>query len=110
MKHNNYKQYTGKQLAMSIAAITTLNASPAFSQALEEVIVTAQQRAESLHEVPMSISVVSEDMMAVAGIETLDDVQALVPSLNIYSAVNPAYASISVRGVGTGASDPTLEP
>ena len=110
MKHNNYKRYTGKNLAMSIAAITALNASQAFSQALEEVIVTAQKRAESLHEVPMSISVVSEDMMAVAGIETLDDVQALVPSLNIYSAVNPAYASISVRGVGTGASDPTLEP
>jgi iron complex outermembrane receptor protein len=94
--------------ALSFAFAT----APAQSQGLmlEEVIVTAQKRAESLQDVPMSVSAVTQDTMAVAGIETLDDLKVLVPSLNVYSVVNPAYASISIRGVGTGASDPTLEP
>jgi iron complex outermembrane receptor protein len=108
----NPQYVAAKPLSLAIAITVATIASQATAETLmlEEVIVTAQKRAESLQDVPMSISAVTEDMIAVAGIETLDDVQMLVPSLNIYKVVNPAFASISIRGVGTGASDPTLEP
>jgi len=77
---------------------------------LEEVVVTAQKRAQSLQDVPVTVSAVTEDALRNAGIQSLNDVKKLVPALNIFSAGNPARTSITIRGAGTGASDPSLEP
>jgi iron complex outermembrane recepter protein len=77
---------------------------------LEEIVVTAQKRSQSLQDVPMSVSAVSEQTMKNAGIQTVADVQRLVPALNIISSSSPANSSISIRGAGTSTSDPTLEP
>ncbi|WP_193164772.1 TonB-dependent receptor [Microbulbifer hainanensis] len=80
------------------------------SNYLEEVIVTAQKRAESLQDVPISVNALSNESLKSAGIDSLDEVKQLVPALNVYSASSPAMTSVVIRGAGTGASDPTLEP
>lgn len=101
------------KLPLAVAAIT---ASACFGSVaeealfLEEVVVTAQKRAQSLQDVPMSVSAVTDAAIKNAGISSLDEVKNLVPALNIYSAASPAMSSIAIRGAGTGASDPTLEP
>lgn len=77
---------------------------------LEQVLVTAQKRVQSLQDVPMSVSALNEDVLLNAGVNDVHDMQALVPSLNIFSGAQPASTSINLRGAGTGAADPTLQP
>jgi iron complex outermembrane receptor protein len=77
---------------------------------LEEVIVTAQKREQSMQDVPLTIAAVSNELIQQANLESLDEVQTLVPALNIYSATGPALTSIIIRGAGTGVSAITLEP
>jgi iron complex outermembrane receptor protein len=63
-----------------------------------------------LQDVPISVSVVDEDQMRNAGIESIQDVKMLVPTLNIYTTGMPTRTSIKIRGAGTYAADPSLEP
>ncbi len=101
-----------KPLSLAISTSLAISAMPAVANelALEEIVVTAQKRAQSLQDIPMSVSAISEDALKNSGIESVEDIKTLVPALNIYSSNSPAQSSISIRGAGTGAADPTLEP
>jgi iron complex outermembrane recepter protein len=73
-------------------------ASPVFAQ-LEEIVVTAQKRAENLQEVPISISAFSEDFLADAGVSTTEELNFVTPGLNFTRQIVAAVPFI--RGVGT---------
>jgi len=77
---------------------------------IEVIKVTAQKRVQSMQDVPVTISTVGEEELANIGFNSIQDVATLVPAINVYGANTPAMASISIRGAGTGASDPTLQP
>ncbi len=64
---------------------------------LEEIIVTAEKRAESLQNIPIAISAYTQDMMKRAGVKDLHDLKQLAPSLQFGARHNP---QISMRGVG----------
>ena len=51
------------------------------AEALEEVVVTARKREESLQEVPVSISVFSSDDLTAAGILDVQDIYDQTPGL-----------------------------
>ncbi|MFA5630142.1 MAG: TonB-dependent receptor [Porticoccaceae bacterium] len=53
------------------------------SSGLEEIVVTAQRRAESAQAVPISVTALSGDKMEKAGIEGVRDLDMLTPGLNI---------------------------
>lgn len=79
-------------------------ATPANSGAsvsgLEEVVVTARRREETLQNVPIAVTAVSGDALREASILAVKDVAAISPGLNINSdSVGRAF--ISIRGVGT---------
>jgi|TARA_R110000772_G_scaffold46813_11_gene106946 iron complex outermembrane receptor protein len=67
--------------------------------ALDEIIVTAQKRDESVNEVPMSISAVSGKQLTEAGINGLQDLVKIVPGFNYTESAfgTPVY---TLRGVG----------
>ncbi len=67
---------------------------------LEEVIVTAQKRQESLQDVPITVNVVAGERLADLGVFKMDDVVNLFPNMSrkSSSAIN---TGISIRGVGT---------
>jgi iron complex outermembrane receptor protein len=77
--------------------------------ALEEVIVTATKRAESLQDIPVSVNALSANAIQEAGIGNLNDVAAQVPSLTIVTNLNPFATAINIRGFGTSQNDPALE-
>ncbi len=63
-----------------VAALTVLTAAPlAYSQQLEEVIVTAQKRAESLQDVPISVSAIQGEQLQSAGIPNMQALSDYVP-------------------------------
>jgi len=70
------------------------------AQALEEVIVTAQKRAESLQDVPISVSAISGDKMSDAGIQSFGDLNNYVPSFSVVK--DPIGDKINIRGIQSG--------
>ena len=65
---------------------------------LEEVIVTARKRAETLLEIPQEIQAISQQEMERANISTVQDLQRFVPSLT-YDGTTPGRGAIYFRGV-----------
>ncbi len=89
------------QRAPLVAAVAlAITASNTQAQMLEEVIVTAQKRAESLQDVPISVSAVQGEKLAEAGIPNMAALADYVPNLHIASA--SVNTNIYMRGVGSG--------
>lgn len=68
------------------------------SGTLEEIIVTAQQRSESLQKAAVPVAVVSGDKLLESGVTGLDSLNKLVPSLQVVASGQGNL--IFVRGVG----------
>ncbi len=83
----------------AMAGMACLLASvPAVAQ-LDEIVVTAQKREQSLTDVPISVTVIGGQQIEDAGLETVIDLPQLVPGLRIDLA--GAFAQPTVRGVGS---------
>ena len=76
---------------------------------LEEVVVTARRREESLQDTPVSVSALGGSDLQRAGISTLADIKNIVPNLQIAPTATKSQA-IFVRGIGQRASTPELDP
>ncbi|HEX7036102.1 MAG TPA: TonB-dependent receptor [Pseudomonadales bacterium] len=70
------------------------------SRLLEEVIVTAQRREQSLQDVPVSVGVVTGETIRELAIQNLDQLSRYVPGLSIQEGGE--QTGISVRGFGAG--------
>ena len=68
---------------------------------IEEVIVTAQKRAQNAQDVPIALTAIDANTIEQAGIETTQDVVLLAPSLTVNEANHKQTSSFSIRGVGT---------
>src|SRR5690625_1222632 len=90
-------------LASSIVAANAalLGATPTFAQGqsrvLEEIIVTARKRQESIQDVHISIAALSGDQLREAGITNVKNLTVQVPGLQID---DQSTAQIWIRGVG----------
>lgn len=71
---------------------------------LEEVVITAQKRAERLQDVPISVSAISGSQLETRGIEGSKDLASLAPSLMVSygNSGNSTMSIISIRGSGSG--------
>ncbi|NIB43688.1 TonB-dependent receptor [Pseudomaricurvus alkylphenolicus] len=81
-------------------ALTVPTAANADGFKLEEIVVTAQKRQQSLQDVPISVSAVDGEKMSEAGINNLEDLSAYVP--NFQQANSPLGQVISIRGISSG--------
>jgi outer membrane receptor protein involved in Fe transport len=66
---------------------------------LEEVLVTARKREESLQDVPMSITAFSADAIEQRGIESVYDVARLTPNLSFNQAYGRTFDRPVIRGM-----------
>jgi len=80
------------------------------SLVLEEVIVTAQKRTQSLQDVPIAITAFSEVMLQNQNVFDVLDLQRSVPSLTIIKGYNLANGvPVLIRGMGTLGAQPAFE-
>jgi outer membrane receptor protein involved in Fe transport len=70
------------------------------SGSLDEVIVTAQKRSESLQNVPISVQALGTEKLAELKVENFDDYANLLPSVSFIN-VRPGFAQIYMRGVAS---------
>ena len=85
---------------------------PAFAQGmqLEEIVVTARKRDESLLDIPLTISAFSAEQIERAGYTTIADLVNAVPGVTYESYEAEGRGdSPSFRGVSTNTGDPTLQ-
>jgi len=87
---------------MSAAVASVLATSPVQAQqptVLEEVIVTATRRSESIQDIPLNIAAVSGDAIEAQGLSSLAEVMRWVPGIHIVDQGSRAADTIVVRGL-----------
>ena len=82
-------------------AASDSSAAPAPNQ-LQEVIVTAEKRAENLDKVPIAVSVLTRDDMAQQQIYNMADVAAVTPGVDFQNT--GSTIALSIRGISSGIS------
>lgn len=75
---------------------------------LEEVVVTAEKRAQSLQDVPIAITAVTGETLAARGISQPTDLNKLAPGLGI--AQGGASTQVYLRGVGNYGTSAFADP
>ena len=115
-KHPSSTFKTPKRLLVAACAAAVgagFQSIPTLAQsdlALEEVIVTATRRDESLQDIAVSVSAIDAELDQ-ATVRRLDDLQTFSPNLYIRRSPGIASgASITIRGIGTQDSDKSLDP
>ncbi len=92
--------FSKQRLPLAVAVTALVATVPASAQMLEEVIVTAQKRAENLQDVPISVSTVSGEKIQDNTILNFGALADFIPSLHIADA--PVNTNIYMRGIGSG--------
>jgi iron complex outermembrane recepter protein len=77
---------------------------------LDEIVVTAQRRSEAIQDVPVAITAVTSQQLVAAGVNGLDQLQILAPSLFFTRNESISTSSLSIRGLGTYAVGSSTEP
>jgi len=93
-------------LATIAAGITAPNA---YAE-LEEVLVTAQKRTESVQEIPLAVSVLDSKKIDNSFSVGLEGLQQLVPSVSFRKGNTNRNSTIVVRGIGTISFSTAAEP
>jgi len=90
-----------RKLSAAVAALLLVQGGLVQAQSfLEEIIVTAQKRTQSIQDVPISITAFSGDFLKESGIQTIEDVSHMAPNFSISTSSQPTNSRISIRGIG----------
>ena len=116
MKINSsrFNKQSSALLAAAVSAVIGTQASTISAAddmlMLEEIVVTATKRPESLQDVSVSVSALGSDFMQDAGIADMNDVSTHVPALTVTTNNTPWNTSFRIRRVGHEGNIPTFEP
>ena len=86
--------------ASAAAAAGSAEQSGASSGGIEEVIVTAQRRTESVQDVPITIQALTGDTLAQLNVTTFEDSLKFLPNVNITGS-GPGQDNVIMRGLAT---------
>jgi iron complex outermembrane recepter protein len=95
-----------------LASLLAMGATSAFAQdstataasepvGLQEIVVTARKRAESLQDVPVAVIAMAKEELANRNIRTIEQVAASVPQFVVARGSSGSGANLSVRGIGS---------
>ena len=98
-----------KGMSLALVASVTIP-SYASDRVMEEVVVTATKREQTLQEVPVAVSVTSGETLERARILDILDLQSVVPSLRVPQFQSSTQVNFVIRGFGNGANNAGIEP
>ncbi len=96
-----------KILLAAVGAPLLLSAVSVHAQ-LEEVVVTAQKREQSLQDVPISITAISGERIQEAAINSFNDLDNYVPNFRVSESA--VATSITMRGISIGSNQSFEQP
>ena len=102
MINKNFNLLTMSMFAASLFVSLDMYAQQenASDSRLEEVVVTAQKKEQGLSEVPISIQVLSDEMIESRGVTTMKHLAEYVPGLHISKGAGEW--NVYMRGMGSG--------
>ena len=98
------------QRALVALVLVGLSATSYAQATLEEVLVVATKREQTLQEIPIAVSVVSAESIERSQVLDIKDLQSLVPSLRVTQLQSSAQTNFIIRGFGNGANNAGIEP
>jgi len=103
------KSYSAVGLAVA-ATLLSAGAVAQESAELEEIIVTATKREQTLQDVPVAVSVTPVETINRASIKDITDLASIIPSLRVTTLQTSTQTNFVIRGFGNGANNPGIEP
>lgn len=101
-----------KYLSVMVSAATVAMSSGATASesafVLEEVLVTATKRSQSIQDIPAAVSQISGDALEERGISNIENLALQVPGLQF--GTNGSTTYITIRGIGTTVDSGVAEP
>lgn len=88
---------------------STADATPSTEGSVDEIIVTAQKRSNSLQNVPIVVTALNRQILQDTGVRDIKDLAVLTPGLIVTSTTNEGSTTARIRGVGTVGDNPGLE-
>ena len=89
----------GGAVALAVLSFAPPAAVAAQPQVIEEIVVTARKRDESLEDIPVSARAFTADEIQSAGIDTPQDFIDLTPNITLVQTQNAGNSFITIRGV-----------
>jgi outer membrane receptor protein involved in Fe transport len=112
---------TTKKLGVSLLSLTVAMAASNVAMAqdsqggaseptrLDEIIVTATKRPESLFDVPVAVTAYSSEQLQAAQVRDVRDLQIVAPTLVVNSSTGSTQTVFTIRGIGTPGQNTGLE-
>ena len=91
-------------LSFVLPAGSVLAQSEEEARGIEEIVVTARKREESLQDAPLTMSAISEERIAEFDITSLERIAATTPNLYVGRVSNGSGAQITMRGIGASSA------
>ncbi len=107
---------TGLLLTSSLA-VQALVVAPALAQSadaaakggLEEILVTARKRTESVQDVPVNVAAISAATIERQDLTSIEKIASRTPNLNVGRASNGSGAQLTMRGIGSSSTSIGIE-
>lgn len=96
-------------LALTSAVLPAQTVRAESTQVMEEIVVTARKREESLQEVAGAVSVLTDEVITAQRIEGIKDLGTIIPGMVAGRTGSGTAGNIYLRGVGTGRSNPSFD-
>lgn len=98
------------QIALAVAGAIAASSTLAQNNTeLEEVVVYAQKREQSIMEVPISVSSYSAESLEQAKVRDMTDLSQISPSVSIDTSTGASDTAIYIRGMGTSGNNAGFE-
>ncbi|MEL7028883.1 MAG: TonB-dependent receptor plug domain-containing protein, partial [Pseudomonadota bacterium] len=81
------------------AALTMATSAHAQGFNIDEIVVTARQREETLQDVPATVTVLTETTLRRAGVERAEDFIALTPGVTFVDTAEVGDTQVNIRGI-----------
>jgi iron complex outermembrane recepter protein len=93
-----------------LVLITTMDVTPVYAASvIEEIIVTARKREESLQDVPIAIQAIMTEKIERYDADNLSEIADMANNVQISGGTNGAGGSFVIRGLGSNAGDSGID-
>src|SRR5688500_78661 len=101
MRFTKLLRVTASAAVLTAAAAGVAHAQDQDVTSVDEIIVTAQKREQSLQDVPIVVTSLPAALLENTGVRDIKDMQILTPGLTVTSTTNESSTTARIRGVGT---------
>lgn len=96
-------------VALGAASAATAQSADIQATTLDEIIVTATKRPETLFDVPVAVTAYTAEQLEAAQVRDVRDLQLIAPTLSVNSSTGSTQTIFTIRGVGTPGQNTGLE-